>query len=192
MNFPDYRESRSQQSRPLKTIVSIWAWNGQKCSRGYFDVIRLCLFPKYSRPEMSAIWMDESRMATWLEVEIAVCEAWAERGLIPAEALAQIKEKAAFDVARVLEIEQETRHDVIAFLTNVGEHVGEASKYIHYGMTSSDMLDTGLGLQLKAASDILLLDLRHLPGVLQKRAFEHRDTIMIGRSHGIHAEPITF
>lgn len=150
------------------------------------------MIPKYSRPEMSAIWMDESRMATWLEVEIAVCEAWAERGLIPAEALAQIKEKAAFDVARVLEIEQETRHDVIAFLTNVGEHVGEASKYIHYGMTSSDTLDTGLGLQLKAASDILLLDLRHLLGVLKKRAFEHRDTIMIGRSHGIHAEPITF
>ncbi len=141
---------------------------------------------------MSAIWTDENRMATWLEVEIAVCEAWAERGLIPAEALVQIKEKAAFDAARVLEIEQETRHDVIAFLTNVGEHVGEASKYIHYGMTSSDMLDTGLALQLRGAADILLLDLRHLLGVLKKRAFEHRDTVMVGRSHGIHAEPITF
>jgi len=150
------------------------------------------LIPKYSRPEMSAIWTDENRMATWLEVEIAVCEAWAERGLIPAEALVQIKEKAAFDAARVLEIEQETRHDVIAFLTNVGEHVGEASKYIHYGMTSSDMLDTGLALQLRGAADILLLDLRHLLGVLKKRAFEHRDTVMVGRSHGIHAEPITF
>ena len=150
------------------------------------------MIPKYSRPEMSAIWTDENRMATWLEVEIAVCEAWAERGLIPAEALVQIKEKAAFDAARVLEIEQETRHDVIAFLTNVGEHVGEASKYIHYGMTSSDMLDTGLALQLRGAADILLLDLRHLLGVLKKRAFEHRDTVMVGRSHGIHAEPITF
>jgi len=150
------------------------------------------MIPKYSRPEISAIWSDESRMATWLEVEIAVCEAWAERGMIPDVALAQIKDKAAFDVARVLEIEKETRHDVIAFLTNVGEHVGEASKYIHYGMTSSDMLDTGLGLQLRAATDMLLLDLRHLLGVVRKRAFEHRDTVMIGRSHGIHAEPITF
>ncbi|MHB1361091.1 MAG: adenylosuccinate lyase [Thermoleophilia bacterium] len=150
------------------------------------------MIPKYSRPEISAIWSDESRMATWLEVEIAVCEAWAERGLIPAAALAEIKSKAAFDVARVLEIEKETRHDVIAFLTNVGENVGEASKYIHYGMTSSDMLDTGLALQLKRAADILTFDLRHLLGVLKKRAFEHRDTVMIGRSHGIHAEPITF
>ena len=131
-------------------------------------------------------------MATWLEVELAVCESWAERGLIPADALAEIKAKAAFDVARVLEIEKETRHDVIAFLTNVGEHVGEASKYIHYGMTSSDMLDTGLALQLRHAADILIFDLRHLLGVLRKRAFQHRNTVMIGRSHGIHAEPITF
>ncbi|MFA6001810.1 MAG: adenylosuccinate lyase [Thermoleophilia bacterium] len=150
------------------------------------------MIPKYSRPEISAIWSDESRMATWLEVELAVCESWAERGLIPDAALAEIKAKAAFDVARVLEIEKETRHDVIAFLTNVGEHVGEASKYIHYGMTSSDMLDTGLALQLKRAADILIFDLRHLLGVLKKRAIEHKDTVMIGRSHGIHAEPITF
>ncbi len=150
------------------------------------------MISKYSRPEMSAIWTDEHRMAIWLKVEIAVCEAWAKRGLIPAEALAQIKEKAAFDVGRVREIEKETRHDVIAFLTNVGEHVGAASKYIHYGMTSSDMLDTGLALQLQEAAGILLLDLRHLLGVLKKRATQHRDTVMIGRSHGIHAEPITF
>lgn len=131
-------------------------------------------------------------MAKWLEVEIAACEAWAEHGLIPAEALKEIKDKAAFDVERVLEIEKETRHDVIAFLTNVGEYVGDASKYIHYGMTSSDMLDTGLALQLREAADILIFDLRHLLGVLKKRALEHRDTVMIGRSHGIHAEPITF
>ncbi|MHB1150347.1 MAG: adenylosuccinate lyase [Thermoleophilia bacterium] len=150
------------------------------------------MIPRYSRPEMSAIWTDEHKMATWLKVEIAACEAWAEKGMIPADALNQIRDKAAFEVARVLEIEKETRHDVIAFLTNVGEHVGEAAKYIHYGMTSSDMLDTGLALQLKDATDILLLDLRHLLGVLKKRALEHRDTIMIGRSHGIHAEPITF
>ncbi|MHB1380846.1 MAG: adenylosuccinate lyase [Thermoleophilia bacterium] len=150
------------------------------------------MIPRYSRPEMAAIWTDENKMATWLKVEIAVCEAWHEHGLIPAEALKDIKEKAAFDVARVLEIEKETRHDVIAFLTNVGEYVGDASKFIHYGMTSSDMLDTGLALQLTQAADILLFDLRHLLGVLKKRAFEHRDTVMIGRSHGIHAEPITF
>ncbi len=150
------------------------------------------MIPKYSRPEIASVWTDEHRMATWLKVEIAVCKSWAKRGLIPEEALAEIEEKAAFDVDRVLEIEKETRHDVIAFLTNVGEHVGEASKYIHYGMTSSDMLDTGLALQLREASDILLRDLRHLLGVLKKRAFEHRDTVMIGRSHGIHAEPITF
>lgn len=150
------------------------------------------MIPRYSRPKMASIWTDERKMATWLKVEVAVCEAWAEKGLIPAEALAQIREKAAFDVARVLEIEKETRHDVVAFLTNVGEYVGEASKYIHYGMTSSDMLDTGLALQLADAADILLLDLRHLLGVVKKRAFEHRDTVMIGRSHGIHAEPVTF
>src|SRR3972149_775691 len=108
---------------------------------------------------MANIWTDEHRMATWLKVEIAACEAWAEKGLIPAEALAQIRKKADFDVGRVKEIEKETRHDVIAFLTNVGEYVGEAAKYIHYGMTSSDMLDTGLALQLGDASDILLLDL---------------------------------
>jgi len=119
---------------------------------------------------MGAIWELKNKYETWLKVEIAACEAWAERGLIPPEALAQIKEKAAFDVARVLEIEKETRHDVIAFLTNVGEYVGEASKYIHYGMTSSDMLDTGLALQLRDAADILLLDLRHLLGVQIGRA----------------------
>lgn len=150
------------------------------------------MIPRYSRPEMASIWTDENKMATWLKVEIAVCEAWHEHGLIPADALNDIREKAAFDVARVLEIEKETRHDVIAFLTNVGEYVGDASKFIHYGMTSSDMLDTGLALQLTQAADILLLDLRHLLGVLKKRAIEHRDTVMIGRSHGIHAEPITF
>ncbi len=141
---------------------------------------------------MASIWSDEHKMAKWLEVEIAACEAWAEHGRVPPEALKEIKEKAGFDVARVLEIEQVTRHDVIAFLTNVGEYVGDASKYIHYGMTSSDMLDTGLALQLREAADILIFDLRHLLGVLRKRAVKHRDTVMIGRSHGIHAEPITF
>lgn len=150
------------------------------------------MIERYSTPEMAALWTDEARMTTWLEVEIAVCEAWEELGEIPAEAVAEIKAKASFDVARVNEIEQTTQHDVIAFLTNVAEHVGEASKYVHFGMTSSDMLDTALALQLKRAGTLLAAQTRELGHVLQRRALEHRDTVMIGRSHGVHAEPITF
>lgn len=150
------------------------------------------MIERYSTPEMSALWTDEARMATWLEVEIAVCEAWVELGEIPAEALDEIKARAAFDVTRVLEIEETTQHDVIAFLTNVAEHVGESSKYIHFGMTSSDMLDTALALQLKRSGALLAEQTRELGRVLQRRALEHRDTVMIGRSHGVHAEPITF
>jgi adenylosuccinate lyase len=147
---------------------------------------------RYSTPEMAALWTDEARMTTWLEVEIAVCEAWASLGEIPPEAVDEIKAKAAFDVARVQEIEEVTQHDVIAFLSNVAEYVGDASKYIHFGMTSSDMLDTGLALQLKRAGTLLAAQTRELGRVLQRRALEHRDTLMIGRSHGVHAEPITF
>ncbi len=150
------------------------------------------MIERYSTPEMAALWTDEARMATWLEVEIAVCEAWAELGEVPVEALAEIKERAAFDVARVNEIEETTQHDVIAFLTNVGEYVGEAGKYIHFGMTSSDMLDTALALQLKRSGELLAEQTRALGRVLQRRSLEHRDTVMIGRSHGVHAEPITF
>ncbi|MHB1343706.1 MAG: adenylosuccinate lyase [Thermoleophilia bacterium] len=150
------------------------------------------MIERYSTPEMAALWTDEARMATWLEVEIAVCEAWEELGEIPTEAVAEIKAKAAFDVARVNEIEQTTQHDVIAFLTNVAEYVGEASKYVHFGMTSSDMLDTALALQLKRAGALLAVQTRELGVVLQRRALEHKDTVMIGRSHGVHAEPITF
>ncbi|MHB9149232.1 MAG: adenylosuccinate lyase [Thermoleophilia bacterium] len=150
------------------------------------------MIERYSTPEMAALWTDEARMASWLEVEIAVCEAWVELGEIPAEALDEIKARAAFDVARVREIEETTQHDVIAFLTNVAEHVGESSKYIHFGMTSSDMLDTALALQLKRSGALLAVQTRELGRVLQRRALEHRDTIMIGRSHGVHAEPITF
>jgi len=147
---------------------------------------------RYSTPEMAAIWTDEARMQTWLDVEIAVCEAWAELGEIPLEAVAEIKSKAAFDVARVLEIEEVTHHDVIAFLTNVAEYVGDASKYIHFGMTSSDMLDTALALQIRKAGALLLEQARLLGSVCRRRALEHRNTVMIGRSHGVHAEPITF
>ncbi|OPZ79889.1 MAG: Adenylosuccinate lyase [Actinobacteria bacterium ADurb.Bin444] len=150
------------------------------------------MIERYSTPEMAAIWTDEARMQTWLDVEIAVCEAWAELGEIPLEAVAEIKSKAAFDVARVLEIEEVTHHDVIAFLTNVAEYVGDASKYIHFGMTSSDMLDTALALQIRKAGALLLEQARLLGSVCRRRALEHRNTVMIGRSHGVHAEPITF
>jgi adenylosuccinate lyase len=150
------------------------------------------MIERYTLPEMGAIWTDEAKMRAWLDVQIAAVKAWNRLGKVPDEAVAEIETKAAFDVARVAEIEATTNHDVIAFLTNVAEHVGEASKYVHYGMTSSDMLDTGLALQIKAAGQLLQRDLVALGEVLKRRAFEFRDTVQVGRTHGIHAEPITF
>ncbi len=150
------------------------------------------MIERYTLPEMGAVWTEEAKMQAWLDVEIAAVRAWNTRGRIPAEAVAEIEEKAAFDVARVAEIEETTNHDVIAFLTNVAEYVGDASKYVHYGMTSSDMLDTGLALQIRRAGDLLERDLVALGEVLKRRAFEFRDTVQVGRTHGIHAEPITF
>lgn len=141
---------------------------------------------------MGNIWTLENKYRRWLDVEIAVCEALAEQGRIPAEDLREIKEKAGFDVDRIQEIELETQHDVIAFLTNVAEHVGPSARFIHEGLTSSDVLDTANALLLKEAADLLLRDLDDLIEVLRRRAFEFKDTVMIGRSHGIHAEPITF
>jgi adenylosuccinate lyase len=141
---------------------------------------------------MGRIWESENLYAKWLEVEIAACEAMAQEGLIPEEALENIKKKAAFSVGRILEIEEETKHDVIAFLTNVEEHVGPDSRYIHLGLTSSDILDTSFALLLKQAMDIIVQDLQELMDVIRTRAMEHKYTVMIGRSHGIHAEPITF
>jgi len=150
------------------------------------------MIERYSTPEMAAIWTDEARMAAWLQVELAVCEAWARIGRIPEDALAEIKAKAAFDVDRVCEIEQLTQHDVIAFVSCVAENVGECSKYVHYGLTSSDVLDTGLALQLRAAGALLVEETVNLGRILQRRALEQRDTVMVGRTHGVHAEPITF
>ena len=141
---------------------------------------------------MGELWTESYKLKTWLQVEIAVCEAQAELGYIPAEAVETIKAKANFDPKRVLEIEAEVKHDVIAFLTNVNEYVGEAGRYIHLGMTSSDMLDTALSLQLVASLDVILTQVEHLSQAIRYRAQEHRETVMIGRSHGIHAEPITF
>jgi adenylosuccinate lyase len=141
---------------------------------------------------MSAVWSPENRYRTWLKIEILACEAMAERGEIPASALKNIRERATFDVARIDEIERTTKHDVIAFLTAVNEHVGEDGRFIHRGLTSSDILDTSLAVLLREAADILLADLDELLAALRKKAFAHKNTLMIGRSHGIHAEPITF
>ncbi len=150
------------------------------------------MIERYSTPEMNAIWTDEARMAAWLEVELAVCEAWARLGEIPGDALDEIRQKARFDVDRVCEIEAVTQHDVIAFVSCVAENVGECSKYIHYGLTSSDVLDTGLALQMRAAGALLVEETRRLGATLKRRSLEHRDTVMMGRTHGVHAEPITF
>lgn len=149
------------------------------------------MIERYTRPEMGKIWLDEFKYATWLKVEILACEARFNNGEIPEEDFNQIKDRANFNVKKILEIEETTQHDVIAFLTNVAEFVGPASRHIHYGMTSSDLLDTTLSLQMKAAGEILLNGLIQLKDVLKERAIEHKDTICIGRSHGIHAEPTT-
>ncbi len=150
------------------------------------------MIDRYTRPEMGRIWTLENKYRKWLDVELAVCEARAERGEIPAWAMEQIRERAAFRVERIDEIEKETQHDVIAFLTCVAEHVGPASRFIHEGLTSSDVLDTANALLFLEASDLLLEDMDRLLEVLKRRSFEFKDTVMMGRSHGIHAEPITF
>ena len=147
---------------------------------------------RYTLPEMGDLWSEAYKLKTWLDVEIAVCEAQAELGYIPAAAVEEIKAKANFDPQRVLEIEAEVRHDVIAFLTNVNEYVGDAGRYIHLGLTSSDVLDTALSLQLVASLDLLLKRLEDVIEAIRKKATTHRNTVMIGRSHGVHAEPITF
>ena len=146
---------------------------------------------KYTRPEMGRIWSDEHKYACWLKVEIAVAEAWAQEGRVPPEALPAIRD-ATFDLSRILEIEEETQHDVIAFLRNLAETVGEDARWIHLGLTSSDVVDTALALQLVDSVDLLLRDLEELRSVLGERALEYRDAIMIGRTHNVHAEPITF
>lgn len=150
------------------------------------------MIPRYSRPEMTAIWEPESRFQIWLDIETYACEAQADLGVIPKEAATAIRDKGAFEIARIDEIERETRHDVIAFLTNVAEYVGEPARFVHQGMTSSDVLDTCLAVQLSRAADILISDIDGLLEALKRRAYEHKDTACMGRSHGIHAEPTTF
>ena len=150
------------------------------------------MIPRYSRPDMKAIWEPETRFQIWLEIEAHACDAMAALGVVPKDAAKAIWERGAFEINRIDEIERETKHDVIAFLTNVAEHVGDEARFLHQGMTSSDVLDTCLAVQLSRAADILIADLDALLAALQKRAVEHKYTVCIGRSHAIHAEPTTF
>src|SRR6201991_2937452 len=150
------------------------------------------MIPRYSRPEMARIWEPENRFRIWFEIEAHACDAQAELGVIPKEAAKAVWARGKWEIARIDEIERETKHDVIAFLTYLAEFVGPEARFIHQGMTSSDVLDTCLAVQLKQASDILLADLDALLAALKRRAYEYKDTVTIGRSHGIHAEPTTF
>jgi adenylosuccinate lyase len=150
------------------------------------------MIPRYTREEMGKIWEPENRFRKWLDIELLVCEALNKLGEIPNSSLKNIRKNASFDIERIDEIEREVKHDVIAFLTSVSEHVGDDARYIHMGITSSDILDTSLSLLLKEASMLIIKDIERLLAVLKKKAFKHKQTVMIGRTHGIHAEPITF
>ncbi len=150
------------------------------------------MIARYTRPEMARIWSREAKYAAWLQVELAVCDAYARRGIVPAEAVERIRRTARVDAERIEAIEVITRHDVIAFLTSLEETVGDDSRYIHLGLTSSDVADTALALQLREASDVLVSDLEALRNCLRRLAVRHKDTVMVGRTHGVHAEPTTF
>lgn len=150
------------------------------------------MIERYTRPEMGAIWTEENRFQAWLEVEILACEAWAELGDIPKEDVKVLREKASFDIERIKEIEAETRHDVVAFTRAVSETLGEEKKWVHYGLTSTDVVDTALSYQLKQANAILQADLERFVTILKEKAQDHKYTVMMGRTHGVHAEPTTF
>ncbi len=150
------------------------------------------MIPRYTRPEMANLWTEKRKYETWLLIELAVCDALAEVGEIPPEASRELRERATFQVERINELEKVTKHDVIAFLSNVGESIGPLSRYLHYGLTSSDILDTSFALLLREASDLILKDIERLLSVLKEKAFQYKETLMIGRTHGVHAEPITF
>ena len=150
------------------------------------------MIERYTRPEMGAIWTEQNKYQAWLEVEILACEAWAEIGDIPKEDVAKIRENASFDVNRILEIEKETRHDVVAFTRAVSETLGEERKWVHYGLTSTDVVDTALSYLIKQANDILRKDIVNFIDIIAAKAKEHKHTVMMGRTHGVHAEPTTF
>ena len=149
------------------------------------------MIPRYTHPEMGRIWSDQQRYQTWLDVEVAAAEAMATAGIVPSDAARDIRERGAFDIARIEEIERTTQHDVIAFTTAVAEHVGPSARWLHFGMTSSDVIDTAQALQMRQASDLILDGLDRLRSAVRARADEHRRTPMIGRTHGVHAEPMT-
>ncbi len=148
------------------------------------------MIPRYSTPEMSALWSEEAKYQAWLEVELAACEAWHELGRIPADALAEIKSKARFEVARIEEIEKTVHHDVIAFTTCLAENIGPASRFVHLGLTSNDVVDTAQALRLKRAGELILAECENLRSTLRRLALEHKDQVVVGRTHGVHAEPI--
>ncbi|WP_209124782.1 adenylosuccinate lyase [Alkalihalobacillus sp. BA299] len=150
------------------------------------------MIERYTRPEMGSIWTEENRYQAWLEVEIVACEAWAELGIIPKEDVQKIRENAGFDVKRILEIEEETRHDVVAFTRAVSETLGEERKWVHYGLTSTDVVDTAVSYLLRQANEIIEKDITNFIEVLKNKAIEHKYTVMMGRTHGVHAEPTTF
>src|SRR6187455_1294287 len=149
------------------------------------------MIARYTQKEMGAVWTEARRYETWLEVELAATDALAATGVVPAEDARTLRERAAFDIARIDEIEQTTQHDVIAFTTAVAEKVGPSARWLHFGMTSSDVIDTAQALQMREACDVILQDLDQLAEAIRDRAIEHRRTPMIGRTHGVHAEPIT-
>lgn len=150
------------------------------------------MISRYTRPEMGEIWTEKNKLQKWLDVELAALDALAKYGVIPKDVPAKVRKKARFDIGRIKEIEKVVNHDVIAFLTNLAENVGPVGRYVHFGLTSSDILDTALALQIKEASTILIRELKNLVEIIRKKANEHRYTLMVGRSHGVHAEPITF
>jgi len=150
------------------------------------------MIARYTHPEMGRIWSDQRRYETWLQVEVAAAEAMALAGLVPADAARDLAEKGGFDIARIEEIERTTQHDVIAFTTSVAEIVGPSARWLHFGLTSSDVVDTAQALQMVQACDLTLVNLAALAEAIRSRALEHRRTPMIGRTHGVHAEPMTF
>lgn len=150
------------------------------------------MLERYSRPEMRAIWTEENKFKAWLEVELCACEAWSELGVIPKEDVEALRRSASFDIDRIYEIELETRHDVIAFTRAVSETVGPERKWVHYGLTSTDVVDTAMGYLLRQANEILLKDIERFIGILREKAVQYKDTPMMGRTHGVHAEPTTF
>src|SRR6266446_9017415 len=186
-----------KRSRPSSTPC--WTKSGSASSPWAPSTRATCLrssspdvIARYSRPEMARLWSQDAKYEAWLKVELAVCEVYAKRGIVPAEALGRIKAAARVSASRIDEIEATTRHDLIAFLTNLEESIGADSRYVHIGMTSSDVVDTALALQLQQACDVLLADLERFRAALRALALAHKDTLCVGRSHGIHAEPMVF